>query len=112
MTFQCKTFPNENAANGAINAAEATWVRPSYTDVGAGRHVPHASLPPQRLSEPVELVNARWAVVADHPGFKGEFIVGPDVKGPPEFVPLIAQAKGAESGVVERPAAKSKKRTA
>lgn len=41
MTFQCKTFPNENAANGAINAAEATWDPPVYVDVGVGRHAPH-----------------------------------------------------------------------
>lgn len=108
MTFQCKTFPNENAARAGINAAEATWTPPSYLDVGSGRHVLHSSLAPQRLSEPLELHNGRWAVVADHPSMKGEIITGPDIKGPPEWA-QIPQSVGAESGVVARPGAKKAK---
>ena len=90
MTFECKTFPNENAARAGIVAAEATWTRPVYVNVGGGRHVSHASLPPQRLSEPRELVNGRWAVVAYHPSMKGEQITPADIKG--KDLPAQAQA--------------------
>ena len=90
MTIQCKTFPNENAARAGIVAAEATWTRPTYRDVGGGRHVLHASMPPQRLSEPRELVNGRWAVIADHPSMKGEQITPADIKD--KDLPAQAQA--------------------
>ena len=109
MTIQCKTFPNENAARAGITAAEATWDPPGYVDVGVGRHAPHSSLPPQRMAAPKELLNGRWAVIADHPSFKGEFIAGTGVKGPPEWA-QVPQSVGAESGVVARPAAKSKRK--
>lgn len=109
MTFECRTFPNENAANGALNAAHVGWVAPTYADAGGGRHALHSSLPPQVMSVPKEMFSGRWAVVANHPSFKGEFINGTDVKGPPEWA-QIPQSKGAESGVVARPAAKSKRK--
>lgn len=44
--------------------------------------IDHATLPPQRLAEPVELVNGRWAVIADHPSMKGEIIALDDIKRP------------------------------
>lgn len=109
MTFECKTFPNENAAVDALNAAHVGWIAPTYADVGSGRHVLHSSLPPQVMSVPQEMINGRWAVVANHPSFKGEFIVGTDIKGPPEWA-QVPQSVGAESGIVERPAAKSRKK--
>ena len=92
MTIQCKTFPNENAARAGIVAAEATWTRPVYVNVGGGRHVSHAALPPQRLSEPRELVNGRWAVIADHPSMKGEQITPADIKD--KDLPTQAAPKG------------------
>ncbi len=56
-----KIFPNINAANGALNAAQNTWIPPVYSDIGGGQGVQ-------------------------------------------------AQSVGAESGIVERPAAKSKRK--
>lgn len=94
MSIECKTFPNENAARAGIIAAEATWRRPTYRDVGGGRHVLHASLPPQKLSEPRELVNGRWAVIADHPSMKGEQIAPAGIKDKD----LPAQAQAAPKG--------------
>ena len=73
-----KIFPNVNAANGALNAAQNTWTPPSYVDVGGGRHRSHALLAPQVLSIALELDDATWFVIANHPGFKGDFITGPE----------------------------------
>lgn len=81
-----------------------------------------ACLPPQRMAAPKELLNGRWAVIADHPSMKGETISGADVKGPPEWAQnengngkaqneIAPEPVGAESGVVERPG-KAKARTA
>lgn len=96
-THDCKTFPNETSARNALNAA--AWTPPAYTNIGGGRHVPHASLPAQKLSEPVELTSGRWAVIADHPGFRGESVdPDKDFKRASQ-VPAgaqQAQAKGAE----------------
>jgi hypothetical protein len=87
-----KTFPNEAAARAAIIAAEATWTRPTYANVGGGVHVEHASLPPQRLAEPFVLNSNRWAVIADHPSMKGEMIDDNDRPLPPQAAPQAAQA--------------------
>ena len=112
MTIEGKLFPNLTAANGALNAAHAGWTPPSYSDVGTGRHVSHASLAPQRISEPTEMVDAKWLIYGNHPSFKGDFVNPSDIKRNAENTPqaLQAQSKGAESGVVERPAAKSKRK--
>ena len=92
--IDCKTYATQAAARGGITVAEGTWTRPTYRDVGGGRHVLHASLPPQRLSEPRELVNGRWVVVADHPSMKGERIAEADIKDKD----LPAQAQAAPKG--------------
>ena len=109
-----KLFPNENAANGALNAAHVGWVPPAYSDVGAGRHASHASLAPQRISEPSEMLDGKWLVYGNHPSFKGDFVNPSDIKRNANAVPqaaqIEAQSKGAESGVVARPAAKSKRK--
>ncbi len=106
-----KLFPNENAANGALNAAHVTWVPPVPVDVGSGRHVPHASLPPQRISEPTEMVDAKWLVYGNHPSFKGDFVNPSDIKRNANNTPqaIQAQSVGAESGIVERPGVKKAK---
>lgn len=69
-----KTYATRTAATTAITTAELTWTRPIYQNVGGGRHVDHATLPPQKLAEPFELRSGRWAVIADHPDFRGEEI--------------------------------------
>lgn len=80
--IDCKTYATQAAARGGITVAEGTWTKPTYRNVGGGRHVDHATLPPQKLAEPVELVNGRWAVIADHPSMKGEIIALDDIKRP------------------------------
>lgn len=72
--INCKLFPNEQSARGALNAAEATWVRPTYINRGTGSYVNHSTLPVQRLSEPDELDDSTWIVVADHPSMKGDLV--------------------------------------
>lgn len=94
---ECKTFPNETSANAALNAAKATWTPPAYVHVGGGRHVDNATLPAQVLSLPIELVNGRFAVIANHPGFKGEF-VDPDADFKrPAGLPFAAQTQKAKT---------------
>jgi hypothetical protein len=79
MPIECKIFPNLPAANGALNAAVAGWTPPTQTNIGGGLHVAPASLPPQTLAAPEEMVDGRYAIWADHPGFKGEFVERADV---------------------------------
>lgn len=55
MPIAGRKRPNLTSANAHIAAEEADWIPPPYVDVGGGVHVPHASLPPQRLIEPIEL---------------------------------------------------------
>lgn len=94
MSIECKTYATQGAARTGITNAEKSWTPPTYENVGGGRHVDHATLPPQRLSEPRELVNGRWAVVADHPSMKGERIAEADIKDKD----LPAQAQAAPKG--------------
>lgn len=44
--INCKIFPNEQSARGALNAVEATWTRPTYTNIGTGYYVDHSTLLP------------------------------------------------------------------
>jgi hypothetical protein len=91
MTVEGKIFPNENAARAGITAAEATWTRPTYYNTGSGRHTDHASLPVQRLAEPLELDDNTWFVVADHPSMKGDHV-------PPERIRGVGQGQGGGQG--------------
>lgn len=80
MSIECKTYATQGAARTGIANAEKSWTPPEYTNVGGGRHVAHEELPAQRLAEPIELVNGRWAVIAVHPSWKGEQINESDIK--------------------------------
>jgi hypothetical protein len=114
MPIECKIFPNLNAANGALNAVLAAWVPPTQTNLGGGLHVLPANLPPQTLTAPEEMVDGRYAVWADHPGFKGEFVTRGDVKRHVECdTDVVALAAAvAESGIVARKSAVRTKETA
>jgi hypothetical protein len=107
MTREGRTFLTETLARTAITVAETTWARPPYVDVGGGRHVDHARLPPQRLADAFVLANGRWAVCCDHPSFKGELIDDADL--PPVPVPTLAakhmESRVTDSGIVARPGA-------
>lgn len=130
MTLACKIFPNEQAARGAANAAEAGWTPPTLTNIGLPPHADHATLVPQRLAAPSELSDGRWIVYGDHPSFKGDTVLPSEIKrnaraaehinGVQQAAPGKPQKRdeaievepvGAESGVVERPG-KAKARTA
>ena len=82
MSAKCKTWPNLTAALGALNAVRATWVAPAIAWVNCAG--PVRSRLANKLGalafagDPFELKNGRGAVVADHPGFKGEVITGAD----------------------------------
>lgn len=105
MSREGKTFPNEAAARGALNAAHATWVPLPRVNVGGGIHADHALLPPQKLAEPFRLANGKWAVVADHPGFKGEMIDDADL---PPYFPPEAQQSVAPQAAPQAPKGKTK----
>lgn len=82
MTAECKTWPDKASAVTALNAVKAAWLPPKLTWVNCAQDVR------DRLANklgalafaggPFELKSGRWAVVADHPGFKGEVITGAD----------------------------------
>lgn len=74
MIAECRTYATQAAARGAITVATATWTPPVYVNVGPGPHVDHAKIGPPKLSEPLRLANGRWAVIANHPTFRGETI--------------------------------------
>lgn len=93
MSIECKTYATQGAARTGITNAEKSWTPPTYENVGGGRHADHATLPPQKLSEPVQMVNGRWAVIADHHGMKGETITDADLKRDPPPV-IEAAPKG------------------
>lgn len=82
MTFECKTWPNKTSAMAVLNAVRATWVAPAITWVNCAQAVRTRLVGKLGAlafaGDPFELKNGRWAVVADHPGFKGEVITGAD----------------------------------
>jgi hypothetical protein len=82
MTAECKTWPDKASAVTALNAVKAAWLPPKLTWVNCAQDVRDRlvrSLGTMQIaSDPVELSSGRWAVVADHPGFKGEVITGAD----------------------------------
>lgn len=84
MSLECKTFPNATSARAAINAAKATWSAPAITFVNCTQQVRLLARigPLQMVTDAIELNNGRFAVIADHPGFKGEFIERGDIKYP------------------------------
>lgn len=55
-------FPNKNAAEAAAAQVQDDWIPDPYQNVGGGRHVPHDDLPPQVLTEPVEMDDGSWFV--------------------------------------------------
>ena len=82
MTFECKTWPNKTSAMAVLNAVRATWVAPAITWVNCAQAVRTRLVGKLGAlafaGDPFELKNGRWAVVADHPGLKGEVITGAD----------------------------------
>lgn len=90
MSAECKTWPNRPSALGALNAVKATWVQPAIAwiacrEVARTRGLVRVATLVLAV-EPFELLNGRWAVVADHPSFKGESVDGAD-----RVLPAVAQ---------------------
>jgi hypothetical protein len=120
MTIDGKLFPSEGAARAAIQVAENTWTPPTYSNVGPGPHIDHASLPPQRLADPTELDDG-WAVLGATPAsLRGDVIDGAKIKrkrSPEHEPPGHGQASPGradpkappESGIVARPGAQKAK---
>lgn len=80
MSIVCKLFPNQVSATNAANAGKPSWVAPSYSLTGGGRHVDPGTLPPQEMTGPsIPLVSTQWAVVASHPGFQSDTIEPTDI---------------------------------
>lgn len=116
-----KAFPNRPSALAHLAQDEADWTPPTYQNVGAPPHVDHASLPPQRLADPLELADGRWFVKANaHASYRNDnaqkraarradSIEVTDVKRDTSDPHMHGQS--AQSGIVERPG-KAKARTA
>ena len=102
MSIPCKSFPNANAARGAMNAVKATWVPPPLTFVNCVKPATLAltNAPLTLCSDAYELVDGRWALIADHPGWQNDSIEYEDILRPEE---VLLTAVGAESGVNLRP---------
>lgn len=97
MKVRTKTFPNLNAARGALNAAKATWTPPLVVFVSCTKQAQLlAAIGTLELAtDAYELLNGRFAVIAEHPSFKDEEIDDTDIKRPP--VDLSAQAQVAKA---------------
>ncbi len=72
-----KSFPNKPQAQTAIDTCG--WIAPPYVDVGAGRHVPHATIGTPILAEPTKMRTAKhgskWCVLGKGvPSLEGEEI--------------------------------------
>lgn len=85
MTIACKIFPNANAARGAMNAVKNAWTPPPLTFVNvtipALLALTNASL--VLCTDAVELVDGRWALIADHAPWHTDTIEVSDIKRPP-----------------------------
>jgi hypothetical protein len=113
MSIICKTYPNFGQANAAINVAKSTWIPPTLRGKRGGKKSASlvALLGPLRLcSDPYELTNGRYAVIADHPTFTGETIEESQIVRPVTEIAQAAQARGASSGVVSKPGAEQKRK--
>jgi len=95
MIVPGRSFPNRTSANAAINGAAATWVPPTYTNVGPGPHINHAALPPQVIAEPLEMEDGTWSVTgAEHASLRGQSVNMANVKRPGLPAPAQARAQG------------------
>lgn len=89
-----KSFPNQTAAQAAINAAAATWSPAPLVRVGPGPHASDAQIGTRRLADPVEMADGSWAVFdVDHPALRGQSI-DVDARKRPTDLPAQAQARG------------------
>lgn len=82
MPIACKIFPNANAARGAMNAIKDTWVKPPLTFVNCTKPsilaLTNAFL--VLCTDAIELIDGKWALIADHPGWKNDTIEVSDIK--------------------------------
>lgn len=109
---QGKSFNNRPQTQTAIDTCG--WVAPPYVNVGAGRHVSHATIGTPILAEPTKMRAAKhgpkWCALGTGvPSLEGEEIdPDDDVERGRDNLPPQAQAQGAQSGIVERPGAQKK----
>lgn len=82
MAIACKTFPNATSARNAMNAVKATWVPPPLVRIRCTKPallaMTNASL--ILCADAVELIDGRWALIAEHPGWKNDTIEESDIK--------------------------------
>lgn len=101
MTTECKTWPNKRAAMAALNAVKSTWTAPTISYVRCSLAVRNRLLNKlvtlEIAGEASELTNGKWAIVADHPGFKGDFITTDDIVKPTFPDPQAAPGKPPET---------------
>lgn len=94
MSIACKIFPNANAARGALNAVKAPWVPPPLTFVNCVKPstlaLTNASL--ILCDDAYELVDGRWALIADHPGRQNDTIELEDILWPDTEPPAQGEA--------------------
>lgn len=107
MIYDGQIFLTLPLAQAAIVVAMSTWTPPQYADVGGGRHVQWASLPAQKMTDPIQMEALTWAVIG--PGFAGTAINTDLFKHIDIGLGLQAAAAGAESGIVARPGAVEEK---
>ncbi len=97
MSIPTKTYTTRALARAAIATAKATWVAPPVTSVRPGPN--HARMlaaigPLQMTTDAYELTSGRFAVIADHPTFRGETIEESDLVRPVTEVPTHVEAEG------------------
>lgn len=93
MPIACKIFPNANAARGAMNAVKASWVKPLLVRIRCTKPALLAMTNAILVlcTDAIELVDGRWALIADHPGWKSDTIEVSDIKAG-GVIPSQAQA--------------------
>lgn len=80
MSIIGRKFPNQTSATNATNAAKPSWVAPSYSDAGGGRHANTGALPVQEMTgAPIPLLSGQWLVTASHPGFQSDVVESTEI---------------------------------
>ena len=81
MPIACKLFPNATSARSAMNAVKSTWVKPALTFVNCTlpRVLATTNASLVLCADAYPLIDGRWALIADHPGWKNDTIEVSDI---------------------------------
>lgn len=96
MAIACKIFPNATSARNAMNAVKAAWTKPTLTRIRCTKPSLLAMTNAHLIlcADAVELIDGKWALIADHPGWKNDTLEESLIKRPATTLPTQAAPKG------------------